>query len=182
MIGLGGRLCPVPVDSAVSGPQLFISDCVVAELDRLLPSYGDGDDHEGILYLGGLELPGVGAIVAVALAPEAKTSRGSFATDLMANTAVVTALGDLGLVLVGQIHSHPGEWVDHSDGDDDGALVRFEGYWSIVVPSFAARGVRPLSQCGVHVFTRGTFRRLTVEAVNKRVRVLPAALDLRRSR
>ena len=40
MIGLGGRLCPVPVDSAVSGPKLFIPDCVVAELDRLVVGGG----------------------------------------------------------------------------------------------------------------------------------------------
>jgi hypothetical protein len=182
MIGKGGRLYPVPTESALSGPKLFIPESVVAELDRLLPSYGGEADHEGVLYLGGFEVPRAGSAVSVALAPNADTSWGSFVTDLDANSAVVNALGDLSLGLVGQIHSHPGEWVDHSDGDDEGALVRFEGYWSIVVPRFAARGVRPLSGCGVHLFTQGAFRRLTAEAVERRVRVLPAALDLRGSR
>jgi hypothetical protein len=70
--------------------------------------------------------------------------------------------------------------VDHSDGDDEGALVRFEGYWSLVVPLFARDGVLPIERCGVHVFRDGAFRRLSIEAIGTRVKVIPSVLDLRK--
>lgn len=174
----GGRTSPVPVDSEPTGPLLYLSVAAILETERLLRTYGGGDDHEGIVYLGGLEMMG-GAIALTALSPRARTTRGSFTTDTDANTDVVIALGQLGLSLVGQVHSHPGAWVDHSDGDDDGALVRFEGYWSLVVPLFARDGMRPIERCGVHIFRSGCFRRLTASAVGARVRLVPSAVDLR---
>ena len=42
-----------------------------------------------------------------------------------------------------------------------GALVKFAGYWSLVVPHFCGEGLRPLTRCGVHLFYQGRFARLT---------------------
>ena len=177
--GWGGRLRPVSIDSDIDGPTLYLPESLVAEVNRLLRTYGGEEDHEGVVYLGGAEVAD-GAVALVALSPDAETTGGSFQTDLESNTAVVRALGELGLELVGQIHSHPGDWVDHSDGDDQGALVRFQGYWSLVVPAFARGGMRPLTGCGVHLYTGGRFRRLTEAAVRARVHILPQSVDLRR--
>ncbi|MEQ8719628.1 MAG: hypothetical protein RLO52_22060 [Sandaracinaceae bacterium] len=174
----GGREAPVPIDSDLCGPTLHLSQAAVLETERLLRTYGGGDEHEGIVFLGGLETAH-GAVGMTALSPRAVTTYGSFSTDTEANTDVVIELARAGLTLVGQVHSHPGRWVDHSDGDDEGALVRFEGYWSLVVPEFAREGMRPLGRCGVHVFRGGEFRRLTPEAVGARLQLVPAAIDLR---
>lgn len=174
----GGRARPVTIDDRVMGPSLYLSESVVLEIERLLPTYGAGEEHEGIVYVGGLEVFD-GAVALVALSPTAATTWGSFRTDIDANTAVVSALGNLGTSLVAQVHSHPSEWVDHSDGDDEGALVRFPGYWSLVVPSFARGGMRPLEVCGVHLYEEGKFARLTTKAVQARVRLVPASMDLR---
>lgn len=174
----GGREAPVPVDSDLHGPTLHLTEPAVLETERLLKTYGGDDEHEGIVLLGGLETA-KGAVAMTALSPRAVTTYGSFSTDTEANTDVVIMLARMGLTLVGQVHSHPGRWVDHSDGDDEGALVRFEGYWSLVVPVFAREGMRPLGRCGVHVFRSGEFQRLTPEAVDARLQLVPVAIDLR---
>lgn len=176
--GWGGRLEPVPIDDDLSGPSLYLPEEVVADVERLLRTYHEEEEHEGVVYLGGLEVDG-SAVALIALSPAAETTNGSFRTHLEANTAVVGTLGKFGLTLIGQVHSHPGEWVDHSDGDDQGALVRFRGYWSLVAPGYARDGMRPLVRCGVHLFTERRFRRLTEGAVTARVRVIPTSVDLR---
>jgi len=174
----GGRVRQVPIDDRTDGRHLYLPEAVVAEIERMLPTYRGEEEHEGIIYLGGRDVDD-GSIALVVLCPIATTTWGSFRTDVDANTAVVSTLGTLGMSLVGQVHSHPGEWVDHSDGDDRGALVRFVGYWSLVVPSFGRHGVRPIEQCGVHLFENGTFNRLTTHALRARVHVVPTSVDLR---
>lgn len=175
----GGRLTPIPMDTSVTGRRLGLPETLVFEIDRLLRSYGAGELHEGVVYLAGVESPEQ-SVALLAMAPAATTTRGSFRTDLAANAAVVSTLAAQGLTLIGQAHSHPGEWVDHSAGDDEGALVRFQGYWSLVVPVFARRGILPLTQSGIHIYDQGRFARLTDAAVSARVRVIPQAVDLRR--
>ena len=155
----GGRLTPIPMDTSVTGRRLALPQAIVPEIAKILRSYGDGEAHEGVVYLGGVETAEQ-SVALVAIAPVATTTRGSFRTDLNANAAVVSTLATQGLILIGQVHSHPGDWVDHSDGDDEGALVRFQGYWSLVVPAFARRGLL-LTRCGIHLYDRGRFARLT---------------------
>ncbi len=175
----GGRLTPIPLDTSVTGRRLVLPRAIVPEIAKILRSYGDGEAHEGVVYLGGMETADQ-SVALVAIAPVATTTRGSFRTDVAANAAVVSTLATQGLILIGQVHSHPSDWIDHSDGDDEGALVRFEGYWSLVVPAFARQGLLPLTGCGIHLYRQGRFVRLTNAAVAARVRVIPEAVDLRR--
>ncbi len=169
---------PAFIDHTCYGPTLFFPESILPVIERLLCSYGGGEEHEGIVYLGGVETPR-GSVALVAIGPQATTTWGSFETHVDANMAVVSTLASLGITLVGQVHSHPGQWVDHSDGDDEGALVRFSGYWSIVVPQFARQGLLPLTRCGIHIYQDGQFRRLSDAAVEARIRVIPCAADLR---
>lgn len=175
----GGRLRPISADTSVIGRRLLLAHAIVPEIATILRSYGGNEAHEGAVYLGGVETAHQ-SVALLAIAPIATTIRGSFRTDLAANTAVVSTLATCGLTLIGQVHSHPGDWVDHSDGDDRGALVKFEGYWSVVVPTFARRGLLPLTRCGIHLYGQGRFARLTDTAVDARVRVIPQSVDLRR--
>ena len=175
----GGRLTPIPLDRSVIGRRLLLPETLVREVDKLLRSYGDGEPHEGVVYLAGVETPEQ-SVALLAIAPTASTTWGSFRTDLNANAAVVSTLATHGLSLIGQVHSHPGEWVDHSESDDEGTLVRFQGYWSLVVPVFARRGILPLTQTGIHIYDQGRFARLADAAVSARVRMIPKAADLRR--
>src|SRR6266851_4587050 len=90
--------------------------------------------HEGIAYLFG-QTDGETTIVLGAIRPDAETTRGSFNVPSAAVARVVRKISDLGLQLVGQVHSHP---VDafHSEGDDIGARIAYQGFISIVVPDY----------------------------------------------
>jgi hypothetical protein len=168
-----------PIDDALAGCSLTIPASVIGETERLLRTYGtEGEAHEGVVYLAGREHGGE-SVALCALSPVAVTSPGSFQTHSDANARVVQILGDLSLTLIGQVHSHPGLWVGHSVGDDEGALVRFAGYWSLIVPFFARDGMLPIDRCGVHLYQRGHFSQLSTSAVHHRIRVVPTSVDLR---
>jgi proteasome lid subunit RPN8/RPN11 len=80
-----------------------------------------------------------------------------------------------GVYLVGQIHSHPGTWVDLSETDQLYG-IRMPGYLSVVAPHFARRPNIALAECGVHVFDRGAWRRLG--AIERICRVVAGAGDV----
>ncbi|WP_292364409.1 hypothetical protein [Mesorhizobium sp.] len=61
--------------------------------------------------------------------------------------------------LVGQVHSHPGSWVDLSDLDKRSG-IRAPGYLSVVAPHFASDPATPPGRCGFHVFNGARWRRL----------------------
>ncbi len=61
--------------------------------------------------------------------------------------------------LVGQIHSHPVDFLDLSDLDQEQG-IRTEGYLSLVHPHYAQKLVSSMAECGVYVFERGRYRRL----------------------
>lgn len=79
------------------------------------------------------------------------------------------------LTLVGQIHSHPGTFVDLSHADITYG-VSAPHYLSVVAPHYAQDPASDWEDCGVHVYEpkRG-FRRLRAGEVVKRIRRLPGA-------
>lgn len=83
--------------------------------------------------------------------------------------AITEVAIDLGVSLIGQIHSHgPGYGVDLSPTDRMyGVAVPY--YLSLVAPDYAMRPLTPLTACGVHVLQPGEgFQRLTVSEVQAR--------------
>ncbi|MGQ0678172.1 MAG: hypothetical protein ACT4OM_00685 [Actinomycetota bacterium] len=56
------------------------------------------------------------------------------------------------LVLLAQVHSHPGTDTRHSDGDDDMVLMPFEGMFSVVVGRYGDDDATPAEGAGVHQF------------------------------
>lgn len=77
------------------------------------------------------------------------------------------------LTLVGQIHSHPGTYVDLSYADIKYGIAA-PYYLSVVAPHYAQDARADWGECGVHMFEpkRG-FRRLGANEVGKRIRRLP---------
>jgi len=124
---------------------------------------------------------GQAAFVTTCVAPAARTTRGSFETSSESNANVVMFLAANDLELIAQVHSHPQVSVDHSPGDDERALMPFEGLVSIIVPHYARRGMTPLTICGVHIFENGAFRRLGDVDVESRLSIIPSLADLRNS-
>jgi hypothetical protein len=165
-------------DGSGLGVFLICSSVIERTLAVLSESGQAGAPHEGVVYWAGLRVPGR-QIVTTCVAPAAKTTYGSFDTSSAANARVVMYLAGAGLELLGQVHSHPGNLVDHSMGDDERAFMPYEGFLSVVVPDYARQGMLPLRKCGVHVFERGEFRRLTDSEVEAKLQAVPAFEDLR---
>jgi proteasome lid subunit RPN8/RPN11 len=92
------------------------------------------NEEEAIVYLFGLTDKKT-TLAILAYRPRQVASWGSFSVDRFAMGEVVRRASDLGLQVVGQVHTHPGE-AFHSRGDDDGAKIRYTGYVSIVIPEF----------------------------------------------
>ncbi|HWT19226.1 MAG TPA: hypothetical protein VN280_09950 [Variovorax sp.] len=90
----------------------------------------------------------------------------------------LTDLADeLGTYLVGQIHSHPGRFVDLSDVDQDYG-IRCQDFLSVVCPYYAQRAVSGLDECGVHLFDGGAYRRLGATEVARRIEFSKAGVDV----
>ena len=83
---------------------------------------------------------------------------------------------ELGVVLVGQIHSH-GELYGTDLSYADRTLgIRVPYYLSLVAPDYALRPRTRLEDCGVHVFEPGSgFRRLPAAEVGQRLQAVAAA-------
>lgn len=90
--------------------------------------------HEGIVYLLGRS-DGVVSLATTVFKPDAFTTPGSFHVEPRAMAACVSAAGQFELQVVAQLHTHPGS-AFHSDGDVEGARIRFPGYVSIVLPDY----------------------------------------------
>ena len=84
-----------------------------------------------------------------------------------------------GVFLAGQIHSHPGSFVDLSELDEVHG-IRTPDYLSIVCPYYAQRRIAGLHECGVHVFERDRYRRLAADEIERRIMVRGAPLTILR--
>lgn len=88
---------------------------------------------------------------------------------------ITDAAADLETFLVGQIHSHPGDFIELSDVDQIYG-IRIEGYLSMVCPHYAQMPNTQWHQCGFHVFEGAQFRQMAQKEVTARVRFDDAEL------
>jgi hypothetical protein len=159
--------------------QFAITDAVVDAVADLLPTYrGPDGDHEGLVFLLGRELPDLTLFVAAA-APEASHTAGSVEAPPQAVLAVVDRACSLGLGLLAQVHSHPTEWSEHSEGDDKMVLMPFEGMLSIVVPHYGHHRLLPLDGLGVHQWQSGAWFACERGSIRRGIHVVPTGIDLR---
>lgn len=160
-------------------PTVWVSASLLDRTVDILRQSGDRDQpHEGVAYWAGRRA-GDEYFITTCIAPAARTTYGSFETSSHTNAKVIMYLADAGLELLGQVHSHPGALVGHSDGDDERALMPYEGFLSVVAPHYARRGMRPLTICGIHVFEHSSFRRLEDSDIESRFRIVDELADLR---
>jgi proteasome lid subunit RPN8/RPN11 len=154
-------------------PLVRLHEAVLAPTVALLrASRGADGEHEGVVYWAGITHD-LEWVITTVMIPEAVTTYGSFRTSAAANARIVALLAQTGLVLLGQVHSHPGAMVDHSDGDDRDALMPYENFLSVIVPHYGNTSLWPLDHCGVHRFEGGRFRRLTRGELADAFRLVP---------
>lgn len=139
----------------------------IQAIDKVLDQYRYvNPSNEGIVYLAGQQLGEIVKVSAI-LAPETVSSEGRVTIPSESNFHVVKALSKHKLIHLGQVHSHPGSWVDHSSGDDQWASFKRTGLLSIVVPNYGIDGMLPFHMCGVHRFQDNEFIRLSKKYILK---------------
>ena len=90
--------------------------------------------EEAIAYLLGKTTKS-GTLIVSVVRPVAHTTPGSFSVTAAAMARVVRCAVNAGLEVAGQAHTHP-ESAYHSQGDDEGARIVYDGYVSIVFPEY----------------------------------------------
>jgi proteasome lid subunit RPN8/RPN11 len=132
-------------------------------------------DREGIVLWLGHRGQGVAEITTLAAlhGPSLMREWDVLRIDADLMNRVTDAALQLGLTLVGQIHSHPpGYGVDLSLVDREYGF-KVPGYLSVVAPDFGLRPGTTLDECGVHVFELGTgYRRLSRHEAHTRIEVV----------
>ena len=117
-------------------------------------------------------------LVTTVIKPHAATTPSSFRTSAEHNARVIEFLSHAGLVLLGQVHTHGGKYVNHSAGDDQDAFMPKENLMSWVVPYYGRQGMRPLNRCGIHRYECGHFRRLETREIDSEVCIVPTYWNL----
>jgi proteasome lid subunit RPN8/RPN11 len=158
-----------PIVPAQTRRVVFGAACRDALRDGLAPEIGSR--HEGIVYLLG-QTDGFTSVVVSVFRPNARTTKGSFRVEVTAMRHVVEAASANGLQVVGQLHTHPGH-AFHSDGDEEGAHIRFNGFVSIVLPDY---GTRLPGFDGAAIYMFGTAERRFVQLSVADLCVLPARM------
>lgn len=145
-------------------PKLVIPQgCFSALLECLAPAKARG--HEGVAFLLG-RTDGATALCVQAVRPKATTSPGSFHVSARDMARVIELAANLDLQVVGQVHTHPRD-AFHSDGDEDGANIRFDGFVSLVIPDYGAR-LPDLIGSAAYVFSAaaGDWKPLPVSSIH----------------
>jgi hypothetical protein len=158
-------------------PVVYVTTTLLEETARLLVSFAEIEDSEGVVYWFGLQHDDQ-AVVTTLVVPNADTTGGRVSTSAATNAEALGAIVGTPLVLIGQAHSHPFEYVRHSSVDDRDTFAQFPGAVSVVVPFFGREGM-DLSICGVHRHIEGSFRRIRPSQTHKHIRVLPGLEDFR---
>ena len=164
--------------------EYIIPNSAIQYTEKVLLEYADIDpSNEGLVYWGGTITGEVYTILMV-IAPETKSNFGRVSTSNRANFDVVRTLNKNNLFEIGQVHSHPGKWVDHSQGDDEFTPFKVEGLISIVIPQYCKYGIKQLADCGVHRYTNCNFIRLSRDYIKNHFKILNDAecrfVDLRK--
>jgi hypothetical protein len=146
---------------------LMIEQCLPALRACLSPEIVR--QHEGIVYLYG-QTNGTSTLIVGVFRPKAHTTPGSFEVSSIAMASVVETVCDLGLQVVGQLHSHP-TLAAHSEGDEDGTRIAYDGFVSIVLPNYA-RDLPSLDGMALYMFRRGMFEELDYDAFS----IIPGAI------
>lgn len=165
-------------------PHLLVPEQVSKHTIRGLRSHSPShENHEGIVYWAGVTVDELSAkFVTTCIVPDAETTSGSFNVSPKADAQVVQTIHENNLNGIGHVHSHPGDWTSHSPGDDNSAGLVFDGYYSIVVPNYAADGMLPFTRCGIHRYENGGFQELSDSTIAESLTSVPsppANIDLR---
>jgi hypothetical protein len=134
---------------------------------------------EQVAYLDGIALDDRLMVVTTLVFPNADLHPRHFTVAAAAMSEAGQHFRQFGLQRLAQVHTHPKDWVDHSDFDDSMAYSQHPGALSIVVPHHG-KDHPALYACGIHLRTERDWVRLQGDQISDHIRVVPGFLDFRK--
>jgi hypothetical protein len=157
------------------------NDLLESSLAIMKPSGAQG--NEGLaLWFGTCNQRHVQVTHAVEVSGPGFRSRPLYLSLSLATMSSLTSLAaELGVYLVGQIHSHPGQLLDLSELDEVRG-IRAPDYLSAVCPHYAQQPQVDWMDCGIHVYEGDGYRRLSDGEIERRITVWSESVVLVRCR
>lgn len=133
--------------------------------------------HEGLVLWGGRKSDEL-VVITTVIRPRVEHSYSRVHVNEKSFAMAVRQARKAGLVLIGQVHSHPGSDARHSDGDDGLIALPTEGLLSVVAPAFGT-ALDGLDDVAVHQFQDRRWVLCSPESVREQMTVTPASVDTR---
>jgi hypothetical protein len=145
----------------------FIPNNIINLTEKYLKEYSKiQDGNEGLVYWAGIKKESQ-YIIRMVIIPKLITESQRVIVTPKANLELIRTLSNYSYTHLAQVHSHPGNWVDHSIGDDIYAAFKYRGLISIVVPNYCKDGMLPLINNGIHRHEKNSFIRLSSKYISK---------------
>ncbi|BDI34044.1 hypothetical protein CCAX7_60950 [Capsulimonas corticalis] len=132
---------------------------------------------ERVAFLDGPRRGGIGFVTTVTL-PDAILAPGSYDVTPAAMSQAGKHLRRFQIERLAQIHTHDGDWVNHSGKDSSQAYSQMPGALSIVLPRHGREAPMP-SESGIHIREEHGWRRLDTDEVDATFLIIPSVLDFR---
>jgi hypothetical protein len=133
---------------------------------------------EQVCFLEGYDLNGF-KVVTTCTFPNAKLDPRFFHIESQDISAAAKHLRKFELRRLAQVHTHPTDWVGHSEYDDERAYSQSQGAISIVLPNFGSKVVG-LDQAGVLIRTQSEWLEIEPAERSHYVQLVPSRVDLRK--
>lgn len=139
------RICP-------SIDKYYIRRDVLQQTSEHLKKYGRKESEALVFWAGWLDEKCNAYVTSCKIPPNTNWG-GGVRVELDGMLALMDELVKDDLLLLAQVHSHPGDF-GHSYGDDLSASSYRKGYISIVVPNYGLIDLKDLSRCYVHEYAQ----------------------------
>jgi len=133
---------------------------------------------EQVCFLEGYDLNS-SKVVTTCTFPNAELHRQFFHIESQDISAAAKHLRKFDLRRLAQVHTHPTDWVGHSQYDDEHAYSQSEGALSIVLPNFGSKVVG-LDQAGVLIRAQSEWLEIEPAERSRYVQIVPSRVDLRK--
>jgi proteasome lid subunit RPN8/RPN11 len=163
-----------PLPLAPARGHLIVTDSVRRATETALRGFiGPDGRHEGIGFWAGRQ-EGDDQLVAAVIVPRAIHGPGFVHVSADQVGEAAHQARDRRLVLLAQVHSHPGDDTRHSDADDSLVLMAREGMFSIVAAQYGDRALTLAEGVGIYQFQ--DTRWIQVSDAETALIILPAAV------
>lgn len=154
--------------------QFFLTEKLVADTTNVLSLT---QFTENLVFWGGFESNGCTFFTTLIIPNVDATSQSVF-VDAKEMGIINKQSRQNGVSILAQVHSHPGSYSYHSDGDDNLILFPYNGMLSLIVPYYSQKA-KSLSDFSIHQMHGGRWYLAPKYSVEKNIHVVPTEIKTR---